>query len=81
MSGRFKSKRGCFRGGYSKKRVSPDDDDAAPRVSKKAKATVEEDEDSEDNEEIPFVPKLQKDERGDYYVGVRKNCYIRNAMR
>jgi hypothetical protein len=62
MAGGFK--RGGARGGkFSKKRTSPDDDDdgAATQPSKRAKG---------DKETTPLVPKLQKDEEGNEYVGV-----------
>lgn len=66
MTGRT-TKRGGFKSAYSKKRSSPDEDDAPKRVSKKSKAKVDEDE--EDEVGTP-VPKLQKDEQGDSYVAV-----------
>jgi hypothetical protein len=63
MAGGFK--RGGARGGkLSKKRTSPDDDNddgAATQPSKRAKG---------DKETTPLVPKLQKDEEGNEYVGV-----------
>lgn len=64
MSSGFKPRgQGGFRGGrsgFGKKRSSPDDEEEAPRSSKKAKA-----EDAE-----PLVQKLQKDEEGNDYVSV-----------
>jgi hypothetical protein len=65
MTGRTKAKRGGFRSAYSKKRSSPDEGDAPPRASKKAKG------DDEEDESATLVPKLQKDEQGDSYVAVR----------
>ncbi|KAF2273894.1 uncharacterized protein EI97DRAFT_382525 [Westerdykella ornata] len=66
MTGGARFKKGTA---YSKKRVSPDDDDSAPRTFKKAKSGVAE----EDDVTTPFVPQLQKDEQGDYYVPLKSN--------
>jgi hypothetical protein len=72
MTGRPKARRGGFKSAsaYSKKRSSPDDDDAPQRSTKKAKGGEEE----EADETGDLVPKLQKDEQGDFYVAVRSYC-------
>jgi hypothetical protein len=62
-------KRGGFRGagslkkGYTKKRAGSDDEESAPRASKKTKADDEED-------SAPFVPELKTDDSNQQYVGV-----------
>lgn len=55
--------RGGFKKGFTNKRSSPDEDDSAPRASKKAKG-------DDDDDSIPVVPELKTDDNGDAYVSV-----------
>ncbi len=60
------SRGGSFKKSYTQKRSSPDgDDNDTPRTNKKAK-----NEDEEEGDAEPVVPKLGKDDNGDSYVGV-----------
>ncbi|KZM22297.1 uncharacterized protein EKO05_0000174 [Ascochyta rabiei] len=69
------SKRGGFRGagtggykrGYTKKR-SPNDEDEAPRASKKSKGDEDEEEDT-----APLVPKLQIDDDNNPFVAINNS--------
>lgn len=54
---------GGFKKAFNKKRASPEDDDNAPRASKKAKNDA-------DDETIPLVPKLEKDDDDNSFVAV-----------
>jgi hypothetical protein len=55
---------GAFKKGYAKKR-SPEDEDNAPRVSKKSKG-----DDEEEENQTPFVPKLDMDDENNAFVAV-----------
>lgn len=57
----FKKAGASFKKGYAKKRAGSDDEDDAPRASKKSKG--------EDSGE-PFVPKLEKDDEKNQFVAV-----------
>lgn len=57
------SARGGFKKGFTNKRSSPDEDDGAPRASKKAKG-------DEDDDSISIVPELKTDDNGDSFVSV-----------
>ena len=56
--------RGSFKKGFTNKRSSPDEDDNAPRASKKAKG-------DEDEDLILVIPELKTDDNGDSFVSVR----------
>ena len=57
------SRGGGFKKSFVKKRSSPDEDDSAPRASKKVKG-------DEDEDSASVVPELKTDDNGDVYVGV-----------
>jgi hypothetical protein len=69
-----RTKRGAFqggaRGGFKKattKRAASDDEDDAPRATKKAKS-------DESEGSVPVVPELEEDDQGDAYISVRIRC-------
>lgn len=78
MAGGFK--RGGARGGgsgglkkgYTKKRSLEDNEDA-PRVSKKSKG-----DDDEEEDEAPLVPKLQTDDDNNPFIAVHLSAQPRN---
>ncbi|USP75046.1 hypothetical protein yc1106_02320 [Curvularia clavata] len=58
--------RGGFKKGFTNKRSSPDEDDSAPRASKKVKG-------DEDDDSIPVVPELKTDDNGDPFVSLNSS--------
>jgi hypothetical protein len=52
-----------FKKGFTKKRAGSDDEESAPRASKKAKG-------DEEDDSTPFVPELKTDSENQQYVGV-----------